>query len=285
MYRRMKLTAFKRIITAEIQINNKSINIENFKMDFSINKTESKDPNTCKLNVYNLSEQTRNQITNEDSIIIIRAGYEEQAGAEVIFIGDIIDVSHIIAKPNIITNIESKDGQKALTNKKIAVSFKEGVGRTTLINRAITALGLPNKTKDSLISIKNKIYNGGYQYTGTVKKLLDDLTGEDNEIWSIQNNELKIYDADDNDKSFSLTINQNTGMIGSPKQIKIKRGKKQNDVAGWEVESLLLPKAEPGGTIKLRSIAIPEETTFKIINVEHNSDNIKDKSITNLQVI
>jgi len=110
------LTQFRRSATVSVGLPGGLIGVSltGFKIVFDITKNLEKTPNTGKVQVYNLSESTRNKLDlalpkNKEppQKLFINAGYLEGDGEEVLFIGDITEISHIKDIPNIVTTIEA----------------------------------------------------------------------------------------------------------------------------------------------------------------------------------
>jgi len=60
-----------------------------FRILFDISKTSSTEPNTANIQVFGLSSDTRSKVSEEDQIIEIKAGYVEDSGEEILYIGDV----------------------------------------------------------------------------------------------------------------------------------------------------------------------------------------------------
>lgn len=279
---------FNRIIEASLEKDNlELIKITDFRMSFSIKKVPSTDPNTCTLNIFGLKNDTRNRLNEMKALLTVSAGYKQWEGPQIIFIGNLSYIMSEKPYPNTIITLEAKDGEDALNTVRVSVSFKEGVSTHQILDSIIKKFGLGLKTKLNLINFTNKIYNQGFAFIGQLKGLLDKITKDANLEWSIQNNELKFYNSRGVDLSTAIVINKDTGMIGSPQRIKIKKGKRTADaeINGWKVESLLHPKAEPGGVINLSSEEVGDSKQFKIDTVEHTGDNFEGDFKTIMEVI
>lgn len=279
---------FNRIIEASLEKDNlELIKITDFHISFSIKKVSSTDPNTCTLKIYNLKNDTRNRLNELGALLTVNAGYQQWGGPEIIFIGNLSYIMSEKLYPNTVVTLEGKDGEEALNLTRDSISFKEGVSTRQILDSVIKKFGIGLKTKLDLINFINKKYNQGFAFIGQLKDLLDKITKDTNLEWSVQNNELKFYNSSGVDLSTAIVINKNTGMIGSPQRIKIKKGKrtKKVEIDGWKVESLLHPKAEPGGIINLSSEEVGDSKQFKIDTVEHIGDNFEGNFKTIMEVI
>ena len=91
-----------KIFGSETDISDLEIQISKLRIEFAVKKTETPDSNSCTINIYNLSENTRNLIDRVDKIMILEAGYSESSGLETLFVGNISNITHSINKPNVI---------------------------------------------------------------------------------------------------------------------------------------------------------------------------------------
>ena len=278
------MAQFDRISSVTIISKGQSITITDLRIEANIHKTEKPDSNTCFINIYNLSASTRNRIDNDDAFLIYEAGYRQGAGRETIYRGDITEVNYLKRKPETITRIEVRDGFKSIRNKKIALTYESGVTTQRILQDAVNALGLPVKNIPTLTGTNNQVFNQGYNFAGLASDLLDNITDDTNTIWNVQNNETKVYDRDGSDNSFIVVLNPASGMINSPEEIKINRGKGRAAQSGYRVQSLLQPLIEPGGRVRIESQVIPS-AVYKVISVRHNVDNIDGDNITTTEVI
>jgi len=255
-----------------------------FRITFDITKTEyAQEANPCKVQIFNLSENLRSYIFAEKQKIIVRAGYLEESGLEVIYIGDITSREVILSGPDIITVIDSGDGAESLKKSKVSMSFNPGATGDQLLQKTVDSFQLPKKTNINLIDIPKKVFNNGFSYMGSSPTVMNKLCKNLDLTWSIQNEELKIYRKFNNDKSLAINLNPNTGLLGIPTKTKITiQGK---EVDGWNLDCLLLPKAEPGGLVLVSSSVTGDNKKFKIITTKHVGDNIESDFKTNLQVV
>lgn len=261
-----------------------------FRITFEISKTEfGKDPNSCKVSIFNLGENLRNFIFSEKQQITLKAGYTEESGPEVLYIGDISFRENQTKKPDIITIIEAGDGANALKDSKVSIAYGVGAQSNQILREVVDSFNLPKKTNLTLAGIKNKVFNNGFNFTGASSTALEKLSKNLGFTWSIQNNEMKIYNKVNNDRSLAIELNSNTGLIGAPSKTKItlqeSSDKQTLEVDGWQVESLLQPKAEPGGVILLSSSSTGKNKKYKIINTRHTGDNFESDFRTSLQVV
>jgi hypothetical protein len=262
-----------------VDVQERAIEITGLKMNFSINKTESSDPNTCRLSIFNMNEDSRNKINIKDSKLYLSAGYLQDTGEEIIFIGNLTNLNTVYGESNVVTTVEAADGELEINEPKISVSFKQGASAKQMLDKVLEKIPLPVKIKDSVKSIfEKKKFSNGQAFMGAAKFLLNTLTKDLDVTWSVQNNEIKMYENNSGiTTAIELTIE--SGLVGSPTRIKIKPGTKgkKKEVDGWRVTSLLMPLIEPGSIIQLQSREIKPAAQFKVLKIDHSGDSFEGK--------
>jgi len=263
-----------------------SVLIEGFRMSFSIRKTDTKDPNTCELNIWNLNSNTRSKLEKLDDFAFVSAGYTQADNVETIFVGNITNVVTRYESPEIVTTISIADGEKVLNSKKVSVSYAKGSTALQVLKDLVAKLDIPLKGSLEKLGI-NKVFNTGYSYTGHVKTAIRKVSEYSGLDWSIQNGEIKFTLEDKDDGSKLVSINSDSGMIGNPEKTQIKNNKRKSKVKldGYKIRSLLQPSVEPQGRVEVSSFVTGPEKIFKIIDVEHNADNFEGGFETTLTVV
>jgi len=273
---------FGRLIKLKVDNGRESYYFSDYRINFTASK-KGRNASSCRVSIYNLSENTRNYIFNGNQKIYLSAGYLEESGEEIVYIGDIKSTENRMQRPDIITIIDSGDGAVALCDAQISLSYNPGSDGKQMLREIVDSFKLPKKTNLSLIQNIKKIFSNGFNYTGSSQVVLDKICKNMGLTWSIQNDELKVYEDYNTDKSVWIELSSDTGMLGSPNKIKIKQGDK--DVDGWIIETLLQPKAEPGGVIVVSSAITGNDKLFKIVSVEHTGDNFEGDFKTIIEAV
>lgn len=245
---------------------------------FNVDKTEGKDPNTAQVEIYNLSEKTRNIIKKREEkdtlFIILNAGYIDGDGEELVFTGNVKTIVHQIDKPEIVTVITANDGDNALFNTKLSLSHGAGVSGDTILHQILKAI--PISSNFPTLTVPDKAYANGFAFAGLAKDALTKVTKFLDLNWSIQNNEIRLIPFDGDDKTRAVSLSPETGLIGSPERLTAStrkaKGLSKKDKPGWKFTSLLSPKINPTGKIAVQSREIVEQTTFTVFTVTHKGD-------------
>ncbi len=254
--------------------------IEDFRIIFNVTKTEdNKDNNTAKIEIYNLNENTRNLIKLDDDpktdqLVTLNAGYKDDEGEQILFVGTMTSINHKLQRPNVISVIEASDGKGSLSKTKVALSESSNSSAKSILNNMLPKFNIPNNLQT--IPFVDKIYSSGFASTGLGRTVLDSVTDFLGLSWSVQNNEIKFIPFDGDDGTELLLISTTTGMKGSPERLtgETRKAKKKTKKIkpGWKVESLLFPRVNPNSRIAISSKEIPDNTVFIVNTVTHSGD-------------
>jgi len=285
------LTQFRRSASLTIGKPNalSAIVIKDLKIIFEIAKTEGKDPNTAKVEVFNLSAATRKKIETEQlgDNLIVYAGYLDGEGEELIFSGDITSVTHQIIRPNVITTIIANDGANALSSSKISLAKNKGITGVSVLEEILKTIPLPNNLKTIFLPV-SKSYTNGFAFTGMSKEALTKVTEFLDLEWTIQNNEIRLTPFDGNDSTQAVLLNSNSGLLDSPSRIlddtKKAKGVAKKTKPGWKLKALLSPKINPKGQIGVSSRDIPKNSIFNVHSVVHRGDTHGPEWISDIEV-
>lgn len=256
---------FNRVCQVDISPD---IRVENHKIKFEIKKSVLSNINSCRVDIYNLSQTTRNKITSDPSSLVrVDAGYVENGGVFAIGQGNISNVIHTIKSPDIITTIYSKDGFNAVTNNPITLSFTGKTQLSSVINAIITKLGLPVKFADYN---KAQQFKNGFSYVGSIPDVLDQLGDQFKFKWSIQNGQLQILNGEKSTNVQNVFLSDKTGLVESPELIIKTKNLDELNKNEYKVVSLLQPQLEAGDLVQVESIVLTG--IFVIKELIHTGD-------------
>jgi hypothetical protein len=276
------LPLFDRVV--EVLIGKKgseqTLRVTDLRVTFAVKKSSTKDVNSARVDIFNLSPDLRSRIRKTEDVLILKAGYAQDTGPEILYRGDITLVQHVKQLPNIITRIESGDGTQALMDTRVSLTYKAGTSAKQIIRDLLKKFPIAEKSalvNKVLNSIPEAQYANGFAASGLGKDALDEVTEKLGLEWSIQDNEFKLLVKGGTDGSRAILISPTTGMIEAPERSLniIKKSKKRGitkDIPGWTVKSLLQPKIEPGGVVSIESAEIPAGSAFRVESIEHKGD-------------
>lgn len=255
----------------------------NLKINFAIEKDTTKESNKAKLEIYNLSENSRKAIEVADNEVEIYAGYED--GAVLCFRGTVTYGYTKDAGTECITSLDLADGTVALRDSYCSISYAPGTSAKTIIQRCATEMGVPVVYGDDIGELEN--YKNGFSFIGQAPECLTEVCNALGLSWSIQNNILNIILAGGTATNRGLVFSAESGLIGLPERIvqaeyksnkttpkrKAKQKAKKEEPrkkAGWRIETLLVPSVNPGDMVKVESRIITG--WFRVERVRHRGD-------------
>lgn len=258
----------------------------NFSFDFKKTITSEMNPGT--LMIYNLSQSTSQAIHELETVCIVKVGYSEAEGPVELFRGYVSKVSGSRNGPDYITNLELRDGYQELKSSKFAKSYSKNTSLDVVVGDIVKSLGLPKGFEERLVNIARTKLKRGMSFNGLSKDALTDISAVAGIEWSVQSGKLKLLEKGKSDGTQSVYLSKNTGLIRSPERTsditvgKDAAGKDKKQV-GWKIESLLMPRIEPGNLIRVYSNRIQGD--FKVITVQHTGELLGSDITTVLEVV
>lgn len=231
------------------QVVPNALKITQLRMAFSIEKTDRPEPNTCEVQIFNLSDKSRALVEEKGLRCVITAGYPSTEAQ--IFSGDVLYASHIKADRDWSTKLQLRDGGRAYTFARVSQSFQPQTSFGDVVKATVGQLGLDQgNTVDKLKAFANLAFDKGFTMHGQASRELTRLLDSQNMGWSIQDGRVEILGAAEALVTQVPLISPDTGLIGSPAMgTPAEKGKP----AMLKVKSLLQPSLRPGGKFELKS--------------------------------
>lgn len=276
------MAKFDRVAELKIRFNSgkpnfnllDTITITNLRVAFQITKSLSWSTNQASIQVYNLSPEKRAKIKDYADEIRLSAGYAEDTGAQLLFVGDSTQASHIFEPPDIITSIQCGDGERILNQRIISVSYSEDISARTIIQDVANKVGLNIGYFAPTPAGVSDLYLNGFQDLNLAKNIIEKCAKKLKLTQSVQNGALYLIPNQGSTERPPVIISQNTGMISTPQRYTYKRldlwrgGPKQ----GYKVKTLLRPEILPGDKVRLISQRIDVDQIFYVDAVKHVGD-------------
>lgn len=264
-------------------------------ISFSIGKDLSKETNKAQITIYNLSEATAKKVEQDDAIIELSVGYSEDNGLKRIFLGYITEVKTSWKNGERLTEISASDGQKAIRDCVVSLSYYAEVSRKKVIDDVAKKMGIDVFYAKSC---EFKSFAKGFSFVGTGEKCLDKVCAGTNLEWSIQNNILQILVKGGDKKLQAIKLTPETGLIGSVEYITkasflVKKenegnqtGKpiysRKNRKQGHKLTCLLQPTIAPGDLIYVESRGV--KGVFMCAKLTHNGEYQGQNWYTNMEI-
>lgn len=217
------------------------------RVQFKVEKTLTKEPNTSSVTITNLAPQTRQQLQSKGVRVLIEAGYKD--GVERIFSGDVRTVDHVRSKADWDTVCKVGDGERAWRFARVAESFAVGSRAADVLKKVGRAMGIDLGNLDDKAAKIDTILDQGWSAAGSAARALDRLVVALGKEWSIQDGALQILDPYETIDYPIPDITPDTGLIDSPEMgSPATKGKPQL----LKFKSLLVI-TKPGARVKLKS--------------------------------
>ena len=247
-------------------------------IDLDINFSDGKDPDVSEVTIYNLSDDSINQI-KKDGYCIVNAGYKHMGNKGNVLSGDIEEVTTTWQGLDKETKIKVTDGGKKWRKAKISKTYKENTKASVIMRDVINIMGYEIV---ELKPKKDKAYKLGKTVNGFCSDILKMLVKDTESKMFINKNRIIIRDQEKGTKT-DFVLSSETGLIGSPTLNRDNTGDKAGGVSSdkakkenkeekktWEVKCLLNPKIETDSLIMIKSKVLNGK--FRVIKGKHTKD-------------
>ena len=154
---------------ATLQVGGNQYHLETMNFDFEIPFEDNEQLATTIINVYNLSESTRNGI-QEGHVVIINAGYEGDIGC--IFIGRVAGLSHKQTKTEWVTRITATVALTEWLDEQVYKTYAQSTTAEDIVLDLLNIFGVEVGQFELKI---NKVYSRGKVCRGKVKDVLREI--------------------------------------------------------------------------------------------------------------
>jgi len=256
--------------------------IKDLRISFKVIKTEKESTNSASIMIHNMDRNTANKVAVAKNKVILRAGYSDEGIAN-LFFGDITSVTISKDGTDRILEIKAHDGQYAIQNKNITVSYSAGTTKQKIFNDLVLAFGIPLANQSVVVSGQ---YSNGWAFAGKVKDALSELLESVNKNWSIQNEQLVVSGSNDVIQRTGLLISPDTGLIDMPESLSDQDEKQTENIdvpKRFRIKCLLFPQLFPNIELKLQSSTV--NGTYKVESVSFTGDNYEGDFMSDVQVV
>lgn len=219
---------------------NEGLDLSNMQFVFNTKQNDEQSPNSATIRIYNLKDETANQIQKEFTQVILNAGYVDGAYGT-IFNGTIRQVRR--GRENNIDkylDILAADGDVGYNYGFCSGSFGKGSTPKQRVDEAKSKLGLKG---GNVLDFTGGILPRGKVMFGMARAAMRIEADSQNASWSMQNGQLQMLPLTGYLKGEAVVLNSQTGMIGLPEQTE----------QGVVVKTLLDPKIRVGGQVKINN--------------------------------
>lgn len=239
----------------------KAFDLSGFRVVFSIEKTAAEQPNTAKIEIWNLSDATASALlTGKMTRIILQAGYADNSS--VIFDGNVIAAKRVRQEADVVLSIDAGDGDQSYSYAVIQQSVAAGYSSADVAKASVEELqskGTRGSTTDAVAG--DAKFPRGRVMFGPARKFAREVAKTTDCQWSIQDGRVvfcKVKSATEGAKAFLLS--KTSGLVGAPTV----------DKDGMKAVCCLNPQLRIYDPIQLESEFV--KGTYKILTVKHAGD-------------
>lgn len=243
---------------------------------FTVEKTSTGEPNKARVSLYNLSEDTRNELTQmKQAQVTLEAGYPENLG--LLFHGDTrrgpSGIQHEWAGTEWVTRLECGDGETAIRDARFVGSFARGTSVADVARAIAKELGVGMGNLEEVLAAGGfrqglQAFSGGFSARGKASTELNRLLGSLGLEASIQDGKLQVLKPGETLKGQAVLLSTALGnIIGSPSY---NSAEKQDGPPTLKVRTPLQPVLKPGVQVRIESRQV--RGFFKVKAVVHSGD-------------
>lgn len=231
------------------------------RVQLEIEKGQKDSPNKAKISLFNLSLNVREAL-GKGWLVRVKAGY--QGLTETLFVGAAAKATSRREGPDIITDLECADGEKALLASVYHQAYPPG---TTLPRILQDVAGAMDVDPGIALGIPKTVYTRGITVHGSCRDILTRLLRKEGVEFSVQNGRLNIIPLKHHNGRQALILSAKTGLIGVP------------SISGTDItfEALLNPRLVPGQLVRVdsKNQAISGYAKIRSTKVEADSHDAK----------
>jgi hypothetical protein len=240
-------------------------------MKFKVKSSLKPEPNTCDVEVYNLSDAHRSLLeTVTAQTLRLEVGYGDRTHQ--IFLGQVRTCYTQVSGIDRITKFSSGDGEQAVLGTRIRVTYGNQIQIDTAISQIAKVLGIgvgnlaPVAARLRAKGVTS-VYPQGVALSGNAWRELTTICKSCGLEATIQDGALLILEVGKALDGSAVRLSPSTGLVGSP----TADSDKTTGVLTVNCEALLIPQLRPGVKVQLESLATGR-AVFRIYDAEYTGD-------------
>jgi hypothetical protein len=245
--------------------------ITDLRIEFTIEKSDTSDPNKGTVKIYNLSNDTHNQVAVADNHITLRAGYRDETVATICF-GDVLRGDRHRDGMDRVTELEIFDSRISMMSGIVSVSYAKETPAATIVQSYLDAIGLAFKGTENIPA--GEYYRHGYTFNGMATDGLKEVLNRFGLAYTVQNEMLYILKPGQAAETVGLELTPKSGLLTTPQYVTDKT--EEDDIEAdpdgrWKFSTMLFPELVPGAACLVRSSTL--DGTVKITKAVYRGDN------------
>jgi hypothetical protein len=264
--------AFKRVVEVVVgPKNGTGFSIKDLRIEFKIDKSDSRDPNKGTVKIYNLSNETHEKAILADNHITIKAGYQDETVASICF-GDVLRGYRETNGTERITVLEIYDARIAMMGGHVSVSYAKGTAAGTIAQAFLDALGLAYKGLENIPA--GEKYEEAFVYMGMATDGLKEVLDRYGLSFTVQNEMVYIMAPGQPAETVGLELTPKSGLLTTPQAVSDKT--EEDNVAAdpigkWKFSTMLFPELVPGAACVVHSSTL--DGTVRISKAAYEGGN------------
>lgn len=222
------------------------LDLSELRVVFRTSQADTQAPNNAAIRVYNLSDETSNQIEKEFTRVTLQAGYQEGAFG-IIFDGGIKQTRR--GRENATDtylDLLCADGDQGYNFGVVNTSLAAGSTPAERLKAATDAMAGYGVQQGYTPELAGGILARGKVLYGMARNHLNQVTQTTGTTWSIQNGQVQVLPLTGYLPGEAVVLTSKTGLIGQPEQTE----------QGIRAKCLLNPKIVCGGLVKINNADI-----------------------------
>lgn len=258
-----------------------TLEIDANRVQFTVSSDLKNGANTCEIEITNLDESSRNKCTIKPARVSLYAGYSQDVGARLLFVGDLVRGTNEHKVPEWSTKLQLGDGIRSTRSARISKSYRAGTTVLTAVTDCAASMGMRLPSSITNDPALKKTFNGGQVAHGSSAAELKRLLAPYGFDWSVQKGELVVLRDSEVRGGLVWQITEETGLIGSPEAISPPKSD-PGEPTRFKVTTLLFPDVTPGGQIDIVSDTLTG--LCRVEKTEHKGDTHGNDWTTTMEV-
>ena len=245
----------------ELIIDKQKYTNRDFEINFEVSFDGDPEPNISKVEIYNLSNTTLNNI-NKKSRIVLNAGYDKDIGT--LLLGGVKELETTFEGLDKVLKLLVADGSEDWFKTMVNKSYKGNIKASQVLKDVLGSFGL----QIGEIEVAEDItYTNGLNLNGLLQNSIKTITNDTKSKFYVKNGVIFIRPLKKGTETGFL-LTSDTGLIGSPERLS------NESTEGYRVKMLLNHRINVDSIIRIESRSLTGN--FRVKKGKHNGSFITE---------
>ncbi|WP_334037465.1 phage protein [Burkholderia gladioli] len=218
-----------------------ALDLSDLQFTFAIRRGDIQTPNSARIRIFNLSDNTAQRISGEFTRVVLQAGYQDGPFG-VIFDGTIKQVRRgRFSQVDTVTDVTAASGDQWYTYATIRKTLASGSTYMDHVQAVVDSMKPYGLTVGYMPQFDVNPLPRGRVLVGMAREIMRNAAYNLKADWSIQDTQLQLVPQDSYIPGEAIVLTSQTGMIGLPQQ----------DQNGITIKCLLNPNARISGLVQI----------------------------------